>query len=163
MKKEKYIQNDELVKLIRVFLIIVVVFFAFYALTVVISNKKSESGVINKEPATIQYTSILLGSILNRKENVYYVLASMKDDENISGYNDLISTYEKKENSNKIYYVDMSDGMNSSYIGNQENISNNLSELILKDTTLFKIENGNITEHYSNKDDITKVLEEISK
>ena len=161
MKQEKYIQNDEMVKLIRIFLIIVVVFMLFYALTVTISNKKNKPSIENNNVDSIQYTEILLGTIFNKKENSYYVIAEFKDDE--KNYSSYVNEYNKKEDALNIYYVDMNDAMNSKYINDEENITNDISDLRISKTTLFKIENGQITEHYSGNEKILEYFEKVTK
>ena len=161
MKQEKYIQNDEMVKLIRIFLIIVVVFMLFYALTVTISNKKNKPSIENNNVDSIQYTEILLGTIFNKKENSYYVIAEFKDDE--KNYSSYVNEYNKKEDALNIYYVDMNDAMNSKYINDEENITNDISDLKISKTTLFKIENGQIVEHYSGNEKILEYFEKVTK
>jgi len=161
MKQEKYIQNDEMVKLIRIFLIIVVVFMLFYALTVTISNKKNKPNIENNNADSIQYAEILLGTIFNKKENSYYVLAEFKDEE--KNYSSYINEYNKKEDALNIYYVDMNDAMNSKYINDEENITNDISNLKISKTTLFKIENGQIVEHYSGNEKILEYFEKVTK
>jgi len=161
MKQEKYIQNDEMVKLIRIFLIIVVVFMLFYALTVTISNKKNKPSIENNNADSIQYAEILLGTIFNKKENSYYVLAEFKDEE--KNYSSYINEYNKKEDALNIYYVDMNDAMNSKYINDEENITNDISNLKISKTTLFKIENGQIVEHYSGNEKILEYFEKVTK
>ena len=161
MKQEKYIQNDEMVKLIRIFLIIVVVFMLFYALTVTISNKKNKPSIENNNVDSIQYTEILLGTIFNKKENSYYVLAEFKDEE--KNYSSYINEYNKTEDALNIYYVDMNDAMNSKYINDEENITNDISDLKISKTTLFKIENGQIVEHYSGNEKILEYFEKVTK
>ena len=161
MKQEKYIQNDEMVKLIRIFLIIVVVFMLFYALTVTISNKKNKPSIENNTVDSIQYAEILLGTIFNKKENSYYVIAEFKDDE--KNYSSYVNEYNKKEDALNIYYVDMNDAMNSKYINDEENITNDISDLKISKTTLFKIENGQIVEHYSGNEKILEYFEKVTK
>ena len=161
MKQEKYIQNDEMVKLIRIFLIIVVVFMLFYALTVTISNKKNKPSIENNNVDSIQYAEILLGTIFNKKENSYYVIAEFKDDE--KNYSSYVNEYNKKEDALNIYYVDMNDAMNSKYINDEENITNDISDLKISKTTLFKIENGQIVEHYSGNEKILEYFEKVTK
>lgn len=161
--KEKYFENNEIIKLIRIFLIIVGVFVCFYCLAVVITNQKQKIEITNKIPDTIQYDEILFGNLLNRPESSYYVLATFKDDQFVANYNSYVSSYLEKDGSLKFYYVDMNNQINSNYVSKEEQFETNIGNIKINKSTLFKVDNGIISSYYSGNESILSYLKELNK
>lgn len=154
------VENDELRKLIYIVIGAALVFTLFYGMTYLINkNRKNETKIV---PATIQYDEIIIGQLLTRNEDEYYVLITSKDDQ----YNNLYSyykiNYETKENSIKIYTSNLDDIFNKKYISETSNIKvSAVDELRLSGTTLIKVKNHSIESYYEGKDAISAHFDEL--
>lgn len=148
--------NNELKKMTLFILIVVIVFVAFYGLTILITKDKKEVIEEDYSEAVIQYDTILVGEIYNQKETEYYILVEMPGDENVSSYESKISEYTSKENNLKIYTIDLSSAFNKKYIGESSNFE--LEYPIFSESTLLKIENKTIVQIYEGQEKITNQL-----
>ena len=145
MKKQKRNRNvntsdeirlDSFLKIIGILLIILIV---FTLITMFIKREKKET----PQESTIQYTKIIVGSILNRPEENYYVLVEAKDDANLSTYESLINTYNEKDDHLKVYFVDLNDAFNNTYYSEDSNLDiTDISDIRFSKTTLLHIING---------------------
>lgn len=135
---DEEIKIDTFFKIVAILLIILVI---FAGITKFATRDKSE-----KEKTEIQYTKIVAGSILNRSEEDYYVLVEAKDDENIATYESLIDKYTAKEDSLRVYIVDLSDPFNSNYVGEENVLSfENITDARFSESVLLHIVNNKIT------------------
>ena len=105
-KERKVITNDEMsvggfVKIIVWLLIILI---GFTLITMYVTRDKKE-----KPSNDIQYTNIIVGSILNRSEEDYFVLVEKEDDTNIQSYQTMIDKYNNKDEHSRFYIVLLSD------------------------------------------------------
>ena len=146
-------------------LIIVITLGIFYGITILVTkNKKTttdDAPSTTNEDVSIDYDTILAQNIFDQSEDSYYVLASFNDDENLSTYKDSIDKYKAKENSLKVYEIDLDSAFNKNYVSD---VSNFKSEYpIFSETTLLKIENGKITETYEGKSNITTNLSVLTE
>ena len=107
--------------------------------------------------AEIQSTKILCGSILNRGDSEYYVLAFEMSEDNASLYGSLM---EKVNTTSKlpIYTLDMSNSRNNICIGDSLNIVSNSSELKLVAPTLLRVKDGQIISSYTTYETIKNEL-----
>lgn len=159
------VSNNELTNLIKVVVIVCAFLLVFYFITVLVKkNQKKTSTADTNVQATIQYSKIMVGEILNRSESDYFVLVQKEDDSYIDLYNSYLSIYSSKENALKTYTVDLSDIFNSNNIGEENVVSgNNVSEYKFANTTLLKISNGSLVEVYDSSDSISSYLESLIK
>ena len=149
--------NYDLKNIIKFILIVSIIALIFYLITVVVlNNKKSDTYDISSEPAVIQYSEIIIGDMFNQKENEYYVLLKENDDFYLDLYDTYISTYTGKENSLKVYTVDLNNAFNKKYLSEESNFDK--GNFKIKDTTLIKINNTNIVETYENSNSILETL-----
>lgn len=171
LKNKNIKQNDKLelkpeeysVKKILITLgIVIIVFLIFYLITTLVVKPAKKEEQKNDTYVNFDSTLITLDHLLDRKDNEYYVLAIKTDSKvnNYEIYNRYITTYKAKENSLKIYNVDLSDSFNNRYIG-ESNITDNLAELKVKEDTLFKIKDGKIEKHYIGSLEVSKALSEL--
>ena len=84
MKKTKKNKktNDEVTKLVEMIFIVLVVFAAFYVITIFVTkNQKTTSNeqIDETENTIIQYDQILLGNIFNQSPSEYYVVITDDD------------------------------------------------------------------------------------
>ena len=157
--------SNELASLLKIVFIISGVLILFYFITVIIDkrinnyNYKTEDKV-----AVIQYDKIIVGEILNRSEDSYYVLVEAKDDSYVDLYKQYLSIYSGKEGSLKYYTVDLDDVFNINNIADENYIEgNDCSKYKFATTSLLKIEQGQLVAAYSDLDSITQHLSDLIK
>lgn len=156
----KIVMDDEVSKLIKITVIIVIVFAVFYVITKLVTedNKIDDS---KEEKAEIQYQEIMLGNLLKQPESEYYVLVMFEDDIYNSLYNNYFVQYDKKDNSLSKYEVNINNIFNKHYIADESNFD--VNGLKFKESTLLKIKNDKISETYEGRENIINELKEITK
>ncbi|MBR1376392.1 MAG: hypothetical protein IJ565_01060 [Bacilli bacterium] len=160
-KERKNVRVDEEIKVDSFFKILgglLAVLLVFTLITMFITRDKKE-----KDPAVeIQYDKIIVGSILNRSEEDYYVLVEAPNDDNSTSYESYITTYNNKDNHKRFYIVDLSDDFNSNYISTESNLSvDKITDIRFSETTLIHVVNGKISSTRVG-DNITTYLENLS-
>ena len=154
--------NNEMVKLVKIVLLITAIFLIFYGITLLVTEKKAEETPVTE--ATIQYDEILLSSLFEQPNNEYYVLVTKEDDDYLGVYSVYTSKYQSKENKLRLYSANLSSGFNSSYEAEESNLNTTkIEELKLKDSTLLKISNKKIVASYEGSTKIIEHLKNISK
>lgn len=167
-KEEKQMEKDSysLKKLLLIILILAVTFGVFYLITALVVDPVEDQN-INNTPIEIDSTKITLNNLLNRKESEYYVLATKESDNSqvnyLMLYNNYINEYTKDEKALKFYNVDLNDALNKTYIGEELNISNEISKIKLNDEVLFKVKDGKIEKYFVGSKDILKVLSTLKE
>lgn len=164
--KEQPVTLDDNYQAKNMFIIIIIIVVLlvplYFITTLVIDNNKKEDEVVEKTPVTIQTEKILVGQLLNRPNELYYVIAYKKDNKMVTLFNNYINDYKKNEDHLEFYKIDLDDGLNKGYIGDDTNITENLKDLKLSDTTLFKIVNGTIDSYYVGNENVIDALKEIN-
>lgn len=154
--------NNEMVKLVKIVLLITAIFLVFYGITLLVTEKKTEETPVTE--ATIQYDEILISSLFEQPNNEYYVLVTKEDDDYLGVYSVYTSKYQSKENKLRLYSANLSSGFNSSYEAEESNLNTTkIEELKLKDSTLLKISNKKIVASYEGSTKIIEHLKNISK
>lgn len=105
----------------------------------------------NDEVTEIDSKMLIAGTLFNKEENEYLVLAYDMKDEKYKFYGALVSNY---NNSPNLYYLDLSSGFNSKFIGDKTVISNKLEELKFHGAALLLIKGDKITKSYTSEKDI---------
>ena len=157
IKKRKQIPNlieeessYSLKSVIGIIFIIAIVFVAFYFLTtVVVKNQSSYSNSDTVVTEEYQTEKILFGQLLTRKESEYYVFAYDENSRSYTLYNQYLTDYNKKDNALEVYRIDINDGMNKEYVGNDSHIGTDLTNLQISGITLFRIKDGQIVDSYT--------------
>lgn len=152
--------NDDIKKVIKCIVGVIIVFLVMYLLTLLILKDASTDYITQDDETTaIQYTEILAGTSFSKKENEYLVLFyNVEEDEN-SVYGDLISDYQSKEDKIPIYYVDLSNAMNKSVVSDESNDSaSSVEELKIKEPTLIKFSANSISEYIEGEEAISNYL-----
>ena len=147
---------SEVKKTIIIIVVAVVLLVGMYFLTTVILNKDSDDNSKITENA-IQYDEILAGESFNQSEDEYYVIYYDSSNE-YSVISSLISSYQLNNSDTKLYSVDLADGMNKKYVTNGNIVTDNASSLRVKDTTLLKFNNGEVSEVITDTNEITNFL-----
>ncbi len=154
--------NNEIQRLVKIVLIISVLFFGVYGLTVLLTENRTN----NTEPTEveIQYNDILLGNLLNQFNKEYYVLVTTDKDYYTDLYNVYISMYENKKDSLKVYTSNLSNSFNLKYKGEASNTKiTNINDLKLSTSTLIKVKDKKIVNVYEGKEKIVEQLKLITK
>jgi len=159
--------NNEMLKLLKIVLIVTGIMVIFYGITLVATNKADET--IEKEnndnqpsETQIQYENILIGSMLNN-DGTYYVLIEEKDDNRLAEYDSLIATIKASEDAPAIYKANLTDSFNKDYLGKEHNYYvNDIADFKVTGTTLVKIKDRKIDSVSDNYDAIKNKLKELS-
>lgn len=118
---------------------------------------------IDYQTGTINNERIVVGTIFNRPESEYYVIAYDETVEQAVYYSAISTNYtNNQENALKVYHLDLDNALNKPYYVGSDGISNSKatksSEIKLKDLTLIKIKNGKIEKYLEGIDSIEKEL-----
>lgn len=159
MKKE-HLNNkgglpSEVKKTIIIIVIALFLLVGMYFLTKAILNKDVEEDKIMEN--SIQYDEILAGESFNQNEDEYYVIYYDSSNE-YSTISSLISSYQLNNSDTRLYSVDISNGMNKKYVTDEDIIIDNASSLKVKDNTLLKFRNGEVSEVITDINEITNYL-----
>lgn len=146
--------------------IIIIIFCAFYFLTLFITkdNTKSKSSSNNSSSkstsSNISYDEILLGRSFSMGDGEYLVIYYDESNEDISSeISSLISTYKNKESHLTIYSVNMNSPFNSKYVSDESNHNpNNASEMKINGPTLVKFNNNKVEDYIEGFEDISNYL-----
>ena len=160
-KKVKRIKNNmgaseegnEIRNFIIIVLILAVIVVGIYGLTKLF--EKEEEYVYESVAGEINYNKLIVGNILNRPYDEYYVMVYDGDTRAALKYGTLIENYMTKKDDKgyiKIYYCDLNNELNKPYYNvGDDNKSNpkakKISELDFGDLTLLHIKKGKITEY----------------
>lgn len=141
-------------KVLMILFVILSVIVVFYGITVfLVKNKEDIKKEEEKQEVTIKDDEILLGSIFRQSEDSYYVLVELSSD-----YSTLYSAVYNYKNSGKLklYIATLDDALNKNYYKEEDNYDGRIP--VLSKTTLLKIENDSIVEHYNDIDEIENIL-----
>lgn len=147
-----------------IIIVIVVLLVPLYFITTLVldNNKQEQQQTSNNKPVEIQSEKILVGQLLNRLDSSYYVIAYKKDNKMATLFNQYITDYKKKEEHLNFYKIDLDEGLNKNYISDETNITDDLKNLKISDTVLFKIVDGKIDNYYVGNNDVIDALKEIN-
>ena len=146
-----------------IIIIILVLLVPLYFITKLVVNNDNKSETVKEiTPVKIQTEKILVGQLLNRPKTSYYVIAYKQESKMVNLFNQYISDYKKNEDHLEFYKIDLDDGLNKGYISDTTNITDELKDLKISDTTLFKIVDGKIDSYYIGNTDVVNALKEIN-
>ena len=162
VQTRKINDENEMAKLIRIIIIVVIIFGAFYLLTAYINKKEKVADSSTSYKETIQYTDILIGNMFKQSGN-YYVLVEDIEDVNIRAYNTYISKYASSNATKKFYTAILNNVFNQGYKADTSSITTDLSKLKFSKTTLVEISQGKIVKIYEKDEDILNFLKQLTK
>ena len=160
-------QNEE-TKTMKQFLITLIIVIigvvGIYLLTkyVVKKDNATNNSSTTEEKNYIDPNTAIVGTMLNKSSDAYYVIIYDKTKDNATTYYSLVSTYKAKEKALKVYTVDLSNSLNKKYIATDNKTNpkaTNLEDLKFGEVTLLKVKNNKITEAYETTDAIKKALD----
>lgn len=94
---------------------------------------------------------VMCGTLLNRNDTEYLVLAYDFENDKNTFYPVLKDTYTMFE---KIYELDLHSGFNKACVGDKTNITSDIKKLKLSGPTLLKVKDNKIVESYTTKETI---------
>lgn len=141
--------------IIIVVVAVLVVLFMYFLTTRILAKDDSSNEDKVRENA-IQYDEILAGESFN-KTGEYYVIYYDSTNQ-YSSISSLISSYQLNNTETKLYSVDISNGMNSKYVTDGKIVTKDASSLRVKDNTLLKFSNGEVSEVITDTSEITSFL-----
>jgi hypothetical protein len=162
-----YMQNEE-TKTMKQFLITLIIVIVgvvgIYLLTkyVVKKDNSTNNSSTTEEKSYIDPNTAIVGTMLNKSSDAYYVIIYDKTKDNATTYYSLVSTYKAKDKALKVYTVDLSNSLNKKYIATDNKTNpkaTNLEDLKFGEVTLLKVKNNKITEAYETTDAIKKALD----
>ena len=168
--KKKYLKEKEYVSdeaseikrfaiiLISIIVIIVIIYFVS---NVLVKKKDTATSSNNVTPGEIDYNTVSVGTILNREEDEYYVLVYDQNDSKSSIYATYGALYTNYNNKLKVYYCDLGNEINKSYVaidGNSNPKAKNVTDFKFGEITLLKIKNKKINKYLEDADAIKKEL-----
>jgi hypothetical protein len=166
-KKEKMSLNfkdNEIGNLIKITLIVTAIVLSLYLATLAYLKKDEVKEEETEVTATIQYEEILGSKLLSQSPKEYYVFVYKEDDLYLNTYNLYISSYQYKENTKKVYRMNLDSGFNKTFVDEKSNIKGaKIEDLKFVDTTLIKVKKKKVVEVYEGKDKILEHLRSIAK
>lgn len=149
--------SNEIVKFIKLAVIVLGVLGLFYLLTVVIldngqDNKKTQESII-------QYDEILAGSSFDMNSKEYYVVYYDYTDTTLEDLYTQVYNY-TYSGSIKLYSVNMNDGFNKSFVAEESSNASpsSANELAIKGPTLIKFVDGAVVEYIEGSENIINKL-----
>lgn len=165
-KKIKYVTEEQkevkrfvFVLLGLIFVVIGIYFFTRIFITKDLFNDKTDE--VTYTEGTINYDVAIVGNMLNRPYDEYYLLAFDSEGTKVNYYNSVATMYMSKEKSLKMYHIDLANELNKKYIAEDENVSKkfeSIDKLKLGEVTLIKVKNKKVTKLITNIEDIEKEL-----
>lgn len=159
-RKEKFYTEEqkEIFKFGKILFGLVVIIGLLYVFTVYVVNKEDSYKRTNNK-GVINYTSILIGTMLNKADSEYYVLIYDNNKSFNAIYLNKINEYKSSTNHLPIYTADLSNELNKDFIASESNYSvDSIENFKVKDTTLVKVKNKKIVKFIENKDSILNEL-----
>ena len=149
---------------VKSFVIIAVCVIGFVLLMLVFTKiKTGEWNLFTREnsitySAEVQSIKILCGSLLNREDSEYYVLAYEMNEDNAMLYESIIEKYNNATNKLPIYKIDLGNSRNNICRADTANITSDLASLKLSVPTLIKVSDGKVIENYTDYNSIKNIL-----
>ncbi len=159
--------SNELIKLLKIILIVTGIMLIFYGITLLVTDKADEKiETQNKEETSskteIQYENIMIGSLLNH-DGSYYVLIEKDDDNHLDEYDSLIGTIKSSEDAPTIYKANLTDSFNKNYLGEEANYYvDDIADFKVTGTTLVKVQDGKIVSVSDSYDAIKNKLNDLA-
>lgn len=167
IKQEKYYSDDqvEVIKFIKILIVIVIIILGVYFFTRIFVSKdlfNDKNDSTNVIPGSINYDTTIIGAMLNKPEDEYYVFLFDMKDPNAVFYSGLITSYKRNEKALRVYVVDLNNELNKKFVKDDNNLNTSeIEEFAVKDFALLKISKGKIVEALSDIDKISTKLSYI--
>ncbi len=154
--------NNEEMKTIKQFIItliiLIIIVLGIYFFTKLFVTKED----IDTTTTDVDYINpkmAIVGTMLKKSEDNYYVILYNTEDDDASTYAALLNKYSAKDDYVTTYRVDLSNPMNSKYIAEGSDFntqSDTLSDLRFGAITLLEVKNGKIIDSFESVESIEK-------
>lgn len=154
--------NNEEMKTIKQFIItliiLIIIVLGIYFFTKLFVTKEDT----DKTTTDVDYINpkmAIVGTMLKKSEDNYYVILYNTEDDDASTYAALLNKYSAKDDYVTTYRVDLSNPMNSKYIAEGSDVntqSDTLSDLRFGAITLLEVKNGKIIDSFESVESIEK-------
>ena len=164
MKKSKSI-NDDTIKIITFIIILIVVLGLLFLLfflngKYVTKDKYQGETTTTTTEAVYDDTKVTVNTMFNLSNDTYYVLAFDKSDKTEGDYYNNLTLYYHNDKI-KLYSLDLNNAMNNNYYNtNKEQSLKNKNNINFVTNTLLIFKKGTISQAITDKDEITKILNE---
>ncbi len=148
-------------KIIIVAGVVIIIFGLFYFLTVyVLDNDIDISQKKYTTETAISYSEIVAGRSFSMPEKEYLVLYyDRSNSELLSTFSSSVSNYKSNDNNLTLYYVDMSNAMNSKYVSDKSNWKpTSVSELAINGPTLIHYNKGKVVDYIEGMTEVNEYL-----
>ncbi len=163
--KRKYVTEEqkEIKKFIYVLLGVILIVIGIYFFTKAFVTKDLFKDTdIPYQTGSVNDSVLIVGTLLNRPEKEYYVIAYSSTDTNMAYYNSMMSKYMEEEDAQKIYFLDLDNALNKEYVAEEESNASKtftkIEDLKLGNLTLLKIKNGKVNKMLLGEEEIKKEL-----
>ena len=157
MEEKKAVKN-----FIIILLIVLVCGIAVYFITRAFVSKdlfkKEEKEESKMQDVSLSYDTALVGTILNRPSDDYYVvLYNEAKDESFVYYN-FKAEYTRKTDHLPLYFVDLGNKLNASYESDKTDVTGDIKDMKFGEFTLLRIQKGKITKTITDLEKAAKEL-----
>ena len=162
------IQSEDQKEIMRFFIVLLVVVLmvtAIYFLTRIfvtkdLGKKKGEAETEEVIPGNVNYSVAIVGQILNRPYDSYYVIVYDTTGDKTSDAQSLMISYNSKEERKHLYRVDLSNQLNKAYYDkeNENPSAQSVNDFKFGDLTLLYIKKGKVEKYIT---DIDKMKTEL--
>ena len=158
-------EQEEMFKFVIVILVVLACVGGIYLLTRAFVTKDLFNKDETKETAKgeINYNSAIVGNIMNRPYDEYYVIVYDTTSEAAADLSTVITNFENRTDDAKLhmYVVDLHNKLNADYYNpeKENKKSTGVSTFMFGDKTLLKIKNGKVEKYIT---DLTKIKEELN-
>lgn len=154
-------EQQEMIRFLIIVAIIVVCVVGVYIFTktyVTKDDAKDDAEVTT--PAAINYDVTIIGSLLNRPYDEYFVMIYDSTSVSANKYQGVYTSYMSMQKEEKLYYIDLSNAMNAPYYtdGQTNPAAKSIDELKLGEFTLIKVKKKKIVKYLEDFDEIKKEL-----
>lgn len=157
-------EQDEIKKFLIVIVVVLALCGGIYLLTRAFVSKDlfgKEDETQEVADGTIDYSVAIMGQILNRPYDEYYVaIYNAKDGEYVSDMATLLYNYSTQEKHLHVYTVDLSNHLNADYY-DPENVNTkaqSVADMKVGDITLLKVKKNKISKYIVDYDAMKKEL-----
>ena len=154
--------NEEMITIkqfIITLILVLLIVSGIYFFTKIFVTKENNETTNDVEQNFINPEMAIIGTMLNKDIDKYYVIIYNVNDDDAASYAFLLESYSDSNIYVRTYWVDLSNPMNSKYIAtgsDVNNISENIEDLKFGEITLLKIENNKITKAFDTIEKIKK-------
>ncbi len=159
IKDTSFDGNEDIRKFVIILIIMIAIVIGIYVVSKVVVDKR-ETKDNKKATVEIDYDVTIVGTILNRPYDEYYVLVYDENKEESKYYINLYNEYKKKEDTIKMYYCNLANKLNEKYKAEESNKNiKSVDDFKFKDITLLKIKNGKVVSYIEDTTKIESVLQ----